>query len=149
MSEDQAFSFQSFRAANSDSHVSGLDYVHAIYHTQKLPADFSVCMAKLYWPEFRVVDDVVYVAENFDAEHYRALVSDHASPAKKQFWMNLIEVTGLFANLSFNEACIVANALVGSWNAKLSAEFGPAHAKARMVLDEDIDEVFVTLGDAD
>ena len=75
--------------------MTGFDYVHAIYHTQKLSADFSVWMAKLYWPEFKVVDELVYIAHNFDAEQYRVLVSGPVSPAERQYWMNLIEVTGI------------------------------------------------------
>ncbi|WP_249582892.1 hypothetical protein [Pseudomonas viridiflava] len=70
-------------------------------------------------------------------------------PAKNQFWMNLLEVTALFENLSLPESTVVANASAGSWSAKLASEFGPSFAQARAIIDDEGCEVFVTIGFSD
>lgn len=149
MAELETFDFASFRADNAHHLVSGFDYIHAIHHTQRLPADFALFMAKLYWPEFMRVDGWVFVKENFDEAYCLSLLESDNSPAKNQFWMSLLEVTGLFENLLLPEATVVANALAGSWSAKLASEFGPSFAQARAIVDDEGCEVFVTFGLAD
>ncbi|MEE4094565.1 hypothetical protein [Pseudomonas viridiflava] len=66
-----------------------------------------------------------------------------------RFWMNLLEVTALFENLSLPESTVVANASAGSWSAKLASEFGPSFAQARAIVDDEGCEVFVTIGFSD
>ncbi|PHN57465.1 hypothetical protein AO275_04795 [Pseudomonas viridiflava] len=149
MTDMGSYDVASFRADNAHHPVSGFDYIHAIHHTQRLPADFALWMAKLYWPEFIRVDDWVFVKENFDEAYYHSLLESDNSPAKNQFWMNLLEVTGIFENLSVPEAKVVANALAGSWNAKLTSEFGPSFAQARAIVDDEGCEVFVSIGFSD
>lgn len=149
MAELETFDFASFRVDNAHHLVSGFDYIHAIHHTQRLPADFALCMAKLYWPEFIRVDGWIFVKENFDEAYYLSLLESDNSPAKSQFWTNLLEVTGLFENLSMPQSTVVANALAGNWNAKLASEFGPSFAQARAIVDDEGCEVFVTIGFSD
>ncbi|MCJ8175713.1 hypothetical protein MRS45_06340 [Pseudomonas viridiflava] len=149
MAELETFDFASFRVDNAHHLVSGFDYIHAIHHTQRLPADFALCMAKLYWPEFIRVDGWIFVKENFDEAYYLSLLESDNSPAKSQFWTNLLEVTGLFENLSMPQSTVVANSLAGSWNAKLASEFGPSFAQARAIVDDEGCEVFVTIGFSD
>ncbi|MEE4100778.1 hypothetical protein [Pseudomonas viridiflava] len=149
MAELEPFDFASFRADNAHHLVSGFDYIHAVHHTQRLSADFALCMAKLYWPEFVRVDGWIFVKETFDEAYYLSLLESDNSPAKNQFWMNLLEVTGLFENLSMPQSTVVANALAGSWNAKLASESGPSFAQARAIVDDEGCEVFVTIGFSD
>ncbi|WP_323158411.1 hypothetical protein [Pseudomonas viridiflava] len=149
MAELEPFDFASFRADNAHHLVSGFDYIHAVHHTQRLSADFALCMAKLYWPEFVRVDGWIFVKETFDEAYYLSLLESDNSPAKNQFWMNLLEVTGLFENLSMPQSTVVANALAGSWNAKLASESGPSFAQSRAIVDDEGCEVFVTIGFSD
>ncbi len=58
-------------------------------------------------------------------------------------------MTGLVENLSLPEATVVANALTGSWNAKLASEFGPSFAQARAIVDDEGCEVFVMINFSD
>ncbi|RMO90280.1 hypothetical protein ALQ32_100940 [Pseudomonas syringae pv. tagetis] len=146
MENPKIFDFQSFRAANTKHTVTGFDYVHAIYHTQHLPSDFALWMARLYWPEFKVVDECVFIVDNFDESYYQSLLKTPNSKEKNQFWMNLLEITGLFGNLTTQEAADVANALAASWNAKLASELGSSFAQARALVDDEAGEVFVTIG---
>lgn len=134
MAELETFDFASFRVDNAHHLVSGFDYIHAIHHTQRLPADFALCMAKLYWPEFIRVDGWIFVKETFDEAYYLSLLESDNSPAKNQFWMNLLEVTGLFENLSLPQSTVVVNALAGNWNAKLASEFGSSLPKPERFL---------------
>lgn len=136
----------SFKAANFPKHFSCIDYVHAIYEINNMPADLAVCMARLYWPEFKVVNGVVYIAELHFERYEQDLQNSAISSSGSQFWINLLEITGVFDNLSFDEAMEIAQAMANTWNAKLTAEFGPSAALARAISDDDTNEVFVTIG---
>lgn len=69
-----------------------------------------------------------------------------STPGKTQFWVNLLEITGVFDKLSFDQAMEVAVIVSESWNSKILKEFGAEHALARYILDEDTGEIFVTIG---
>lgn len=146
MGENKPFNFVAFVSANEGKSVSGFDYLHAIYTSQSLPPDFIVWMAKLYCPEFKVVNGIVFISEIFDDDRYQSLLRDGRSPTEVQFWMNLLEITGLFDDLSCSQAMVIAESLATSWNLKLSAEFGNDSALARAVHDSGTGEVFVTIG---
>lgn len=51
--------YLSFRRASHPLLVSRIDYVHAVHTTKNLPADFVVWLARMYWPEFTLVDGMV------------------------------------------------------------------------------------------
>lgn len=149
MKKNKSFDFASFVSANAGCDVSGFDYLHAVYKAQSLPADFILWFAKLFCPEFKVVDGMVFVSELFEAGRYQELLNDGRSPEEAQFWMSLLEITGLFDDLSCDEAMVIAEALVKSWNLKLNLEFGVSSMLARAIRDDDTREVFVTIGAPD
>lgn len=60
--------------------------------------------------------------------------------------MNLLEISGVFDELSPEQAMEVALIVSESWNSKLLKEFGAEHAVARRIYDEETGEVFVTIG---
>lgn len=146
MSNGESFDFASFVSANPESNISGFDYLHTVYKSQGLAADFILWFAKLFWPEFKIADGLVFVAELFDSERYQALLNGGMRAAEAQFWMNLLEITGLFDDLSSNQAVEIATSLTDSWNAKLHQEVGIPITLARTIYDKETGEVFVTIG---
>lgn len=144
---DTQFDFASFVSANAENEVSGFDYLHAIYRTENLPADFILWFAKLFWPEFTTTDGMVFVSEVFDARRYQDLLNEGHGYKNSQFWMNLLEVTGLFDQLSTVQAMIVAESLANSWNSKLQKEGVFSVGLARAICDEKTGEVYVTIDD--
>lgn len=149
MSEIKPFDFQSFVSANAERDVSSFDYLHTVYKAHELTSDFIFYFAKLFWPDFKTVDGLVFIAELFDKERYHNLLNERQNPAGAQFWINLIEVTGLFDGLSTDQAMSIAKALVSSWNSKLHSEFGNRFTSARVVHDDETGEVFATISSAD
>lgn len=146
MSNENSFDFESFQSANEGRNVSGFDYLHAIYKTQKLSSDFILWFAKLLLPEFKCVDNRIYVAELFDMIRYQELLKNGQSKNQAQFWMNLFEITGLFDDMSCNDAHIFAMKIAESWTAKIRTDFGPNEEGARVMFDNDTGEIFVVIG---
>ncbi len=141
MSEKATFSFSSFMAANNHK-VSGFDYLCIVAKNHAIHADFLSWMGRLFYPEFKLLNNAIYVAALFDEARFQELSdNEHA-----QFWMNLLEITGMFEALSYNEAIEFAKSLVCSWNAKITQNFGATHATAYVLSDGDCQEVFVALG---
>jgi hypothetical protein len=146
MSNGELFDFSSFVSANPERNISGFDYLHIVYKSQRLPADFILWLAKLFRPDFKIVDGLVFVVELFDSERYQSLLGGDMSVAEVQLWMNLLEITGLFDDLSSNQAIEMAKALTDSWNAKLHQEIGITTELAKTIYDKETGEVFVTIG---
>lgn len=146
MSDNKTFDFASFVSANVGRIVSGFDYLHVVYKSQGLAADFILWFSKLFWPDFKTVDGVIFVSELFNAERYQELLNNGNSATQAQFWMNLLEITGLFDDLSTDQAMDIAEVLAESWNSKLEKEVKPSPTLARAIRDEETGEVFVTIG---
>lgn len=149
MSDNEPFDFTSFASANVGRMVSGFDYLHAVYKSQGLAVDFILWFARLFWPDFKTVDGMIFVSELFSAERYQELLGNGHSPTQAQFWMNLLEITGLFDDLPADEALGIAESLANSWNSKLQKELGVSSTPARAIVDEETGEVFVTIGTPD
>lgn len=146
MQENKPFDFASFRAANKERNVSGLDYLHAVYKSQNLPADFVLWLSKLFKPDFKLLGSLAFVTELFDDARYQELLGNGQRPDQAQYWMNLLEITGMFDNLTVNQASTLAERIAESWNLALTNQFGVEQALARVIVDDDTDEVFVTIG---
>ncbi|WJN58224.1 hypothetical protein [Pseudomonas sp. SO81] len=146
MRENKPFDFASFRAANKDRNVSGIDYLHAIYTSQDLPADFVLWFSKLFKPDFKLLGGMAFVAELFDEARYQGLLGNGQRPDQAQYWSNLLEITGLFDNLTVDQAYPLAERIAESWNLTLTNQFGVEQALARVIVDDDSEEVFVTIG---
>lgn len=148
MSDSKSFDFNSFVSANTGQIVTGFDYLHAVYKAHELHVDFISYFTKLFWPDFKVVNGLVFVAELFNTERYQELLNERRGLSEAQFWMNLLEVTGLFDELTTDEAMPIAESLVASWNSKMNSEFGSVSVPARAIRDDETGEVFVTIGSA-
>lgn len=149
MSQDKSFDYKSFVAANAGRQISTIDYLHTIYKAQNLPPDFVLWFAKLFWPEFKIVDGRIFVAELFDAEIYQRYLDERRSQGAAQFWLNLLEVTGVFDDLSVEQAMMVAEMLSKCWNAKLHEDFKVPTELARVIVEKETGELFVVIGKPD
>ena len=136
-------SFQAFALINSPKRVTGIDYVQTMYKATNLPVDFVLELAKLLWPVFVLADGKVFLESLFEQERYESLLSTDSRTA--QYWINLLEVTGLFDDLSVDQARGLASVIANCWNAKLETEFEPGVGRARPIWDQSTDEVFVSI----
>jgi len=149
MSYNKPFDFEMFASANVGHNISGYDYLHSAYKSQELAADFILWFTRLFCPVFKIVDGNVFISEMFDTVRYQELMRDGHSSTQAQFWLNLLEITGLFDELSTEQAKELAESLADSWNSKLNKEFGVGSTLARTICDEETGEVFVTIGAPD
>lgn len=145
----RSFNFDSFRLANPEKEVSGIDYLRAIYKAQIIDGDFLVWFARLFWPEFKLIDGLVFVETLFNADRYREFVGCGKTAKDAQYWMNLLEITGIFDELTHAQARELADVVAATWNSKMLASLGVVKTPARVVDDGDTGEVFVTIGRAD
>lgn len=146
MSSGKSFDFKSFVAANPGRRISALDYLHAVYRFEGLSDDFVLLFAKMFWPDLKVVEGLVYLSHMFDLERYQELLNEGRKASEVQFWMNLTEITWVFDELSSDDAMIIAKALSKTWNAKMASDFGEISTPARAIHDDETGEVFVTIG---
>ncbi|AOJ41323.1 hypothetical protein WJ23_25525 [Burkholderia lata] len=146
MSNSKPFDFASFVSVNRNANFSGLDYVHVVYRDHGLVYDFVFRLGKLFLPDFKVVDGAIYVSELFSDEEYKRLLSDGKASREIQFWINLLEITGVFDDIDTDQAVELAKLIVDGWNSKLQREFGDVSVPARVLCDDETGEVFVTIG---
>ncbi|MGE8502324.1 MAG: hypothetical protein ACN6P1_08855 [Pseudomonas sp.] len=145
MNSDQPFSFIDFKKHNNDPAISGIDYVHAVYATTPLHFDLLIHYAQLFSPDMTVMDGRVFIRELYDENRHHALLESTEDADHAQYWMNLLEITGLFDDLTTEQAIALARIMSQSWNNKLLTEYGSSYGEARYIYDADSDEVFVTL----
>lgn len=139
------WSFSEFAAANNGS-VSGLDYVHAVYRTHRLHGDFLVQMAELLCPNFLEIDGLAFLSAQFRDEDYEKLLTDGHSRSGAQFWLNLLEISGIFDETDIATCLVLARTCCDCWNLKLRSQFLEKGQEARVIHDTEADEVFVVVG---
>lgn len=143
------FSYHDFIEANDNVKVSRFDYLRSIYKVAELPTDFLLCFARLFSPEYIIVGGKVIVMELFDPNNFEDLLNKGHSVSSAQFWTNLIEITGLFDELTTSNALELAEIIVNMWNIKLIKEFGTIVDEARVIHDSDSEEIFIVIGTAE
>ncbi|WP_040508356.1 hypothetical protein [Leptospira wolffii] len=146
MEKKDSFDFASFVSANSSHYVSGFDYLQIVYKSNSLHTDFIFWFSKLFWPDFKIIDGKVFLQELFDQKYYDELIGAGENDDDIQFWMNLLELTGLFDDLPLGQAIDVSKSLVQCWNSKLSID-GIVSVRARAIFEEDTEELFITIDD--
>lgn len=147
MEHSKSFDFISFVKSNEGHPLSSLDYLHAVYKASELHEDFIFYIAKMFRPDFKILEGNVYVSELFDSERYNEMLGEKMGPDDVQFWMNLLEITGLFDNLSVTTAKFFADVLATSWNTKMATDFGHILKPARVICNDGEGEVFITIGE--
>ncbi|MFA0997256.1 hypothetical protein ACDH54_16210, partial [Pseudomonas syringae] len=60
-------------------------------------------------------------------------------------WLNMVEITSLLGDIGYDEAAELSAVIRDCWNKKLDRQFPDSGFEARLVLEDDLDEVWVTL----
>ena len=145
MNKENLFTFKEYKSINKDKNT--IDYMSFLFYLNHIPIDLAQSFNKLYNPEFIVIDDRLYNKEIFDQEIYYKYLKEETSPDSMQYFLNLIEITELFGgqDISNETAFEIANSIVYLWNLKISDKNLDKFGKARVVYDEEYDEIFVTI----
>lgn len=81
---------------NSTKKFSLFDYINGVIQLRDLPIDVFVAVLKLFWPDFINFDNKIFIKEEFSEEKYRELIDNGCPDKDLEYWMNLINVDGLF-----------------------------------------------------
>lgn len=141
----ESWKYDDFVKANGGK-FSALDFIHAVSEKVALPWDFVLCMGHLFAPQMAMFDGVVVIVEWFDEERYQEYRSTGMNPEQAQAWTNMVELTDIFQGISFDKAKELALFIAALWSERISQIFPGEPTRASVISDEDLDEVFVTIG---
>lgn len=137
--------YDDFVKANNGK-FSPLDFIHAVTGNVALPQDFSVCIGHLLAPRMIMFDHVVVAAEWFDEARYQEYRRSGMKPDQAQAWVNMVELTDIFQGISFEKAKELAALIVDLWDDRIRKNFPNEAIGSSVIVDEESDEVFVTIG---
>ncbi|MWL88867.1 hypothetical protein [Cupriavidus sp. SW-Y-13] len=144
--QNHRWTYEDYVKANPDKKFSRFDYLHAISTQLDFQHELYLTFAELFHPKFLVIDNEIFVEELFSQEEYDKYREQGRTTASIQPWMNLIEITALFNFIEPDAARKIADLICESWNCKIKTEFGFDAASAQIKIEDDFDEIYVTIG---
>lgn len=137
--------YEDYLAFNPKGTLSKFGYVWLVIQGGEITHDFLMCFTGFFNPEIFQRDGEFFVRENFEESRYQEYLDRGESAVNSSYWLNLVEVTSFFEALSFEEARTLADAIASCWIAKLNRTFPNSGFTAKVLLEEEFDEVYVTL----
>lgn len=119
------------------------DYLYGEITQYGAPADIVWAVAKLTWPEFVMVDGRVFLKECFTEEKYASLRNEGRAPKEMEYWMNMVNVGGLFAEGDGTKLAAVAATFSAAWPAKAKQDCPSLEFDCEVI--EDDGDTFITL----
>ncbi|WP_254617123.1 hypothetical protein, partial [Acinetobacter seifertii] len=110
----------------------------------EIPVDLLFKILNLIFPDFLIIENHIFLASEFDQDKFDNLQKVEETN-KAQFWMNLIELTSLHDEMTAEQALLIAQKIVDSWNAKIKYEGLNAHGRARVFEEIEYGEIFITI----
>ncbi|MBI0421258.1 hypothetical protein UE233_10590 [Acinetobacter oleivorans] len=142
--KDGDLSFESFKNINKPNFFGGIEYIYSIFKIKELPVDLLFKILNLIFPDFLINENHIFLASEFDQDKFDNLQKVEETN-KAQFWMNLIELTSLHDEMTAEQALLIAQKIVDSWNAKIKYEGLNAHGRARVFEEIEYGEIFITI----
>ena len=137
--------YKEFRSNFNQSDLDRTDYLHFIFGECGLPIDFVVCLLRLAIPDFKIIDGFLFIMDKFDEARYEDHVSRCDEKSEVQYWLNLTYVNGIFEEIEEDTAIMIAGLLERSWNSVIEKYHSDVVGRARVLHDEKLGEVFVTI----
>ncbi|MDV4265338.1 hypothetical protein ACG9XY_04085 [Acinetobacter seifertii] len=142
--KDSDLSFESFKNINKPNLFGEIEYIYSIFKIKELPIDLLFKILNLVFPDFLINENHIFLASEFDQDKFNNLQKVEETN-KAQFWMNLIELTSLHDEMRAEQALLIAQKIVDSWNAKIKYEGLNAHGRARVFEEVEYGEIFITI----
>ncbi|GAA5565489.1 hypothetical protein Asch03_03029 [Acinetobacter schindleri] len=130
--KDGDLSFESFKNTNKPNFFGDIEYIYSIFKIKELPVDLLFKILNLVFPDFLINENHIFLASEFDQDKFDNLQKVEETN-KAQFWMNLIELTSLHDEMTAEQALLIAQKIVDSWNAKIKYEGLNAHGRAALL----------------
>ena len=130
---------------NNNNDFTFINYINTYIDQNKIHPDFLVIFCKLFFPEFILKKDMIFIKETYRDVLFDQLVSQKDPNDKIEYWMNLIIVSSFFPNdYSYdNHAKFLCEIIKNSISRKLEIEFKNKKFKIITGYDED-DGYFLT-----
>ena len=133
--------YEAWKKANNNS-FSKISYIHGIINSQKISYDLYFAFLDMFWPEFIVRSDMVFIKDSFD-EKQDLLKNTYKDDKEKEFWINLLSIDGLFSEeIDEDKLDFLSKKIAESWKAKLKQDF--PERKFKIVVANDEDDVAVS-----
>ncbi|QNX04316.1 hypothetical protein [Acinetobacter seifertii] len=142
--KDSDLSFESFKNINKPNFFGDTEYIYSIFKIKELPVDLLFKIPNLIFPDFLIIENHIFLESEFDQDKFNNLKKVEETN-KVQFWMNLIELTSLHDEMTAEQALLIAQKIVDSWNAKIKYEGLNAHGRARVFEEIEYGEIFITI----
>ncbi|MCH2000295.1 hypothetical protein [Acinetobacter seifertii] len=142
--QDGDLNFESFKNINKPNFFGDTEYIYSIFKIKELPVDLLFKILNLVFPDFLINENHIFLASEFDQDKFDNLQKVEETN-KAQFWMNLIELTSLHDEMTAEQALLIAQKIVDSWNAKIKYEGLNAHGRARVFEEIEYGEIFITI----
>lgn len=137
--------YKGFLRQNPDQTLSKFDYLHRCMKTKEVTNDFLEFFTHLFNPSFIERNGAIFVEENYDADRHAGFIERGVDESKMIVFMNLVEITEYFDFMDFDEAADLANVVCKCWGAKLDAVLPDSGYSAKVMLEDDLGEVYVGL----
>ena len=134
--------YERWVACNGSGKFSMYDYLHGVFSTKDVSSDLVVAFLKLFFPDFYVYENGVFLKEEFDKNEYNNLVARGYFGKDLEYWMNLLNIDSLFGVSSFEFSKYIANNIALLWHRKLSIDFPEMRFETKCICESD-DEVYV------
>lgn len=132
-------------ASLNDGKVSRFKYLYMVLDSENIHDDFKCILFGLFNPTIFFLNEGYFIEENFTQDRYDQTVAQGIAPLEIPGWLNMIEITSLLGDVGYDEAAELGALIRDCWNTKLNRQFPDSGFEARLVLEDDLDEVWVTL----
>jgi len=137
--------YGAFLKANEGRSLSKFEYLYMVMRTNTISNDFYLFFSKLFHPTIVVKEGGYFIEENFDNDRYQECIALGQTGSEVASWLNLVEITALFEDMSYEEAGAFSNVISDCWNATLAREFPESGFISKVLFEEELGEVYVTL----
>jgi hypothetical protein len=137
------YSLAEMRAANG-GRFSDTDYIHYVLNQFPVGPDLIGSLFRFINPEFEEIEGRLLLVMTGSPERYRKYRSEGKSPSDAQYWANLTEISGLFGEMDYSTARMIAGLVAGQWETALAQKSQDPSQKVR-ILKDNPEEVFVTI----
>lgn len=123
--------------------LNSVDYIE-VYSQAVLEMEFDFVKTIIYFlvPEFIHQDEFLFLKACFSEEKYK-YKKNYCNNDEVQFWMNAVELTGLFG-MNYTNSLQFGERLVEEWNKKLKIENYELY-EAKLFPDIDYEEVIISI----
>ncbi|WP_158996832.1 hypothetical protein [Pigmentibacter ruber] len=122
------------------------DYLTTIIDHYKIPSDFLIFFSDLIFPEFIIIDEMIFLKNHFKEEYFNRLLKEKTSCSEIEYWMNLVLISSYFPESDefIDHALFLAEKLKKSIDLKLKNDFPNKMFSVDFTYDQDNGDVLFT-----